>query len=224
MNDLRKTYGDNFAIAYGDWTEPHHRRFMRPTPGVGLRNLIAKKFPTFLVNERNSSKLCYACAQAGRCSVFKSKELEPVKFKKKCKKSGKVIEAKSWRCRVCNDCVRSSESNNTRTTPNQCSSSSNVCNDSAVGSESNNTCACNSSSSQRKKTFRRYINRDINGALNICYIAHMWITKNMRPSAFCLSPTLSKSNKRKRDSGESTQYVTRFTPNGSLSAMLLVQS
>ena len=59
---MSDAFGSDAVIAYGDWsrTSPQMKHFM-PTKGVGMRNLISKRFSTVSVNEFRTSKLCCNC-------------------------------------------------------------------------------------------------------------------------------------------------------------------
>jgi len=65
MNNIEKKFGcaDDIVIVIGDWSNKGKIRGLASTMGVGLKNLINKKFTTLLVDEYNTSKKCCNCHQ-----------------------------------------------------------------------------------------------------------------------------------------------------------------
>jgi hypothetical protein len=91
LNKIAEFFGQDAVIAYGDWSRSSQMKHFIPTKGIGLRNLISKRFQTISINEFRTSKLCCHCHQ----------ELCHLKVKQDAKNK------KVFRCLVCNECVRS---------------------------------------------------------------------------------------------------------------------
>jgi len=87
---MRKLFGDDALVAYGNWSRTTQMRHFVPTKGVGMRRLISRHFETVLIDEFRTSKLCCNC----------SKELSHVKIEQGESKK------KLFRCLVCEECER----------------------------------------------------------------------------------------------------------------------
>ena len=61
IENLYKKDGKNVVIVIGDWSTSHHLKGFAPTPGIGMRRLLRKRFPVFLLNEWGTSKRCHHC-------------------------------------------------------------------------------------------------------------------------------------------------------------------
>ena len=63
LNNIEYTYGkkEDTIICIGDWSNKNTIKGLSSTMGVGLKNLVAKKFNTLLVYEYNTSKICCNC-------------------------------------------------------------------------------------------------------------------------------------------------------------------
>ena len=109
LRAIKKTFGKDVIIGYGNWSRTSQMKYNPPTMGKGLRRIIHRWFLTLTVDEYNTSKKCYWC----------EKELE----------NRRVGGKKLHRCLICEE--------------------------------------CHSSESGKNGVARRFINRDINGALNI---------------------------------------------------------
>ena len=96
LNNIEKTFGSpkDVVIAYGDWSRSSQMKHFMPTPGIGLRKVIAKRFQTISVDEFRTSKLCCKCY----------KELEHYRNEG---------NKKVFRCLICRECG-SSESKKPR--------------------------------------------------------------------------------------------------------------
>merc|ERR1719231_1783917 len=92
LERMRRLYGENALVAYGDWCRRSQMRHFVPTKGVGMRRLISRHFETVLINEFRTSKLCCNCA----------KELSHVKIEQE-----EGSKKKLFRCLVCEECERS---------------------------------------------------------------------------------------------------------------------
>ena len=88
---MRRLYGADALVAYGDWSRTTQMRHFVPTKGVGMRRLISRHFETVSINEFRTSKLCCNC----------KKELSYVKIGQEGSKK------KLFRCLVCEECERS---------------------------------------------------------------------------------------------------------------------
>ena len=91
LGRMRRLYGDNPLVAYGNWSRTTQMRHFVPTKGIGMRRLISRHFETVLIDEFRTSKLCCNC----------EKELSHAKVKQKGSKK------KLFRCLVCEECERS---------------------------------------------------------------------------------------------------------------------
>ena len=52
-------YGENILLIYGDWKEGQTMKYQQSTPSVRIMQILSNKFPLFLIDEYNSSKLYY---------------------------------------------------------------------------------------------------------------------------------------------------------------------
>lgn len=67
---------DKVVVGFGDWKQHHQMKHKPPTMGKGLRKLLRKKYPVFLVDEYCTSKKCSGCESVddGDCAPFKKYE------------------------------------------------------------------------------------------------------------------------------------------------------
>ena len=86
LNKIKKTFGENILIGYGNWSRSIQMKHFMPTMNKGLRKLIHKKYDTITINECNTSKRCCDC----------NKDLEYYKDKE-----GKKV----FRLLICSNCV-----------------------------------------------------------------------------------------------------------------------
>jgi hypothetical protein len=61
LNRIKKEFGDNLLIVYGDWSRSTQMKNYIPTMNKGLRKLIHKRYDTISINECNTSKKCCDC-------------------------------------------------------------------------------------------------------------------------------------------------------------------
>ncbi len=61
LNKIKKTFGDNLLIGYGNWSRDTQMKNFMPTMNKGLRKLIHRKYDTITVNECLTSKMCCDC-------------------------------------------------------------------------------------------------------------------------------------------------------------------
>ena len=61
INKITSTFGKNFIIGYGNWSENNTKKYNEPTKGKGLRRLLKKEFTVYDVHEYNTSKKCVNC-------------------------------------------------------------------------------------------------------------------------------------------------------------------
>jgi hypothetical protein len=61
LNRIKKAFGDNLLIAYGDWSRSTQMKNYIPTMNKALRKVIHKKYDTISINEHNTSKKCCDC-------------------------------------------------------------------------------------------------------------------------------------------------------------------
>jgi hypothetical protein len=86
LNKIKKTFGENLLIGYGNWSRDTQMKFFMPTMNKGLRKLIHKKYDTITINECNTSKKCCDCHKD--LDYYKDKENKKV-----------------FRLLVCSNCV-----------------------------------------------------------------------------------------------------------------------
>ena len=73
LNELEEIYGKKAIIIIGDWSgKGKIRRISMPC--MGTRKLLSKRFKTFLINEYNSSKLCYKTEKEGKNLIAEAKD------------------------------------------------------------------------------------------------------------------------------------------------------
>lgn len=61
LNRIEETYGKDIVLVLGDWSNDNRIKGLAPTMGNGLKRLMAKRFTTLLIREKNTSKLCSGC-------------------------------------------------------------------------------------------------------------------------------------------------------------------
>ena len=59
IQKITNFYGTNIQIIIGDWSQANNMKHMISTPNKRLLNLLHKNFPTYLIDEFNSSKKFY---------------------------------------------------------------------------------------------------------------------------------------------------------------------
>jgi hypothetical protein len=62
VSRIKKVFGDNAFILWGDWGRNPNLRHQPPTPGIGLRRYVHKQIPTVSVSERMTSSVCPRCS------------------------------------------------------------------------------------------------------------------------------------------------------------------
>ncbi len=87
LNKIKKTFGENILIGYGNWSRSTQMKHFMPTMNKGLRKQIHKKYDTITINECNTSKKCCECHN--NLEYYKHKNGE-----------------KQFRLLVCSNCVR----------------------------------------------------------------------------------------------------------------------
>jgi hypothetical protein len=66
INTIKEKYNENnkkICLMYGNWSQTKQMRNFIPTPGIGFKRRLAKKFKIITVDEFNTSKLCCTCHQ-----------------------------------------------------------------------------------------------------------------------------------------------------------------
>ena len=61
LNRIAENYGPNCRIFYGDWSRKTQMKGCAPSPTVGIRNIIAKRFNVVGVDEYKTSITCNTC-------------------------------------------------------------------------------------------------------------------------------------------------------------------
>ncbi len=100
LNKIKKTFGDNILIGYGNWSRSTQMKHMMPTINKGLRKLIHKKYDTLTINEFYTSQKCCECYKDLKHHINKK-----VKYRKDTR--GKEI----YRLFCCSNCVSSKNKN-----------------------------------------------------------------------------------------------------------------
>ena len=92
LNKIKKTFGENVLIGYGNWSRDTQMKHMMPTMNKGLRKLIHKRYDTITINEFYTSQRCCECYN---------------ELKHQTDKKGKEI----YRLFCCSNCVSSKNKN-----------------------------------------------------------------------------------------------------------------
>ena len=58
---IKKKFGNNIVLGYGNWSEKKQMKNYIPTKGIGLRRMLSKYFPVYLVDEFRTSIRCHSC-------------------------------------------------------------------------------------------------------------------------------------------------------------------
>ena len=76
LNKIKKTFGSNVLIGYGNWSRSTQMKHIMPTMNKGLRKLIHKKYDTLTINEYYTSQKCCECyTDLKHCKDKKGKEI-----------------------------------------------------------------------------------------------------------------------------------------------------
>ena len=70
MNKVEEKYGSDCLIFYGHWSRKDQMKGCNPSPVVGLKKLISKRFKTVDVDEYKTSITCNSCHDRSGESVF----------------------------------------------------------------------------------------------------------------------------------------------------------
>ena len=60
-NRVAKTYGEDCTLFYGDWSRQDQMKGCTPSPVVGMKKLLSKRFMVKDVDECRTSKTCNRC-------------------------------------------------------------------------------------------------------------------------------------------------------------------
>ncbi len=72
MDKIEKYYGNNPLLILGNWGKNPNMKYTSPSPGVGLRRLIKRRFKdTYLIDERLTSTPCPCCEEKRLCHPLK---------------------------------------------------------------------------------------------------------------------------------------------------------
>lgn len=63
LNKVEEAFGKDCVISYGDWKGNNQLKNQKATLGIGMRNIIERKFRIFLTDEYRTSKLHYQCQE-----------------------------------------------------------------------------------------------------------------------------------------------------------------
>jgi hypothetical protein len=78
VNEIKRKYGENICLAYGNWSITKQMRNYIPTKGIGLRKSLAKHFEIYLVDEFRTSICCHNCKHENE-NFMKRKNPRPYK-------------------------------------------------------------------------------------------------------------------------------------------------
>ena len=73
LNELEEVYGKKSIFVLGDWNGKGRIRRLG-MPNMGTRKLISRKFKTLLINEHNSSALCWKTHKTGKNRIANAKD------------------------------------------------------------------------------------------------------------------------------------------------------
>ena len=93
---VKKTYGVNCILCYGVWNRRSQIKGLIPSPTVGFKEKLRKRFFMVDVPEWNTTKTCFQC----------SGELKPTNIKTYYKKKGEVKTKECWELRRCSQCKK----------------------------------------------------------------------------------------------------------------------
>jgi hypothetical protein len=97
IHRIGQTFGQDCVIAYGNWSRTTQMKGCIPSPGIGLRRLIHRKFRTVTTDEYLTTKLCNGCGNRMKNHTVPSTA-------KKHQRTGRV---KVHRLMCCSECVSS---------------------------------------------------------------------------------------------------------------------
>ena len=60
-NRMAETYGRDCTVYFGDWSASTQQKGCAPSPTVGIRRLLSKRFKVINVDEFRTSRICNAC-------------------------------------------------------------------------------------------------------------------------------------------------------------------
>jgi hypothetical protein len=95
INKIGQTFGQDTVIAYGNWSRTDQMKGCAPSPGIGLRRLIHRKYRTLTTDEYLTSKLCSECG-----SRMKNHRIQR-------KIKGHILKFRLHRLMCCTECVSS---------------------------------------------------------------------------------------------------------------------
>ena len=61
VENVKRTFGKDCVIGYGNWSQPQQLKNFMPTPNKGLRKILTKNFAVVDIDEYRTSKMCYNC-------------------------------------------------------------------------------------------------------------------------------------------------------------------
>lgn len=173
VNKIGEKFGENCLISYGDWSRTDQMKYFVPTMGLGLKNLIHRKYNTITTNEAYSTRKCCNCLNdIGKYKFKTPKLILPKRYtitksgKDKCRSLKKIRFKEGDEVRgllVCPYCVKPNL--------NKISVSEYV---------------------SSKNKYIIFKNRDVNGARNIMKLAKYYMYARERPAEFCFKTQSSQ--------------------------------
>ena len=80
INKIKRTFGKKIVIGFGSFQQTQQMKNCMPTPNKGLKDLLAKHFKLYIVDEFKTSKMCSFCLE-GETGYYKQRE-NPRPFRK----------------------------------------------------------------------------------------------------------------------------------------------
>ena len=65
-NSIKRMFGEDILIAYGDWSVNDQMKGFKSTPGIGLKRKIFKRFDCIETNESYTSCRCHNCGRIAK--------------------------------------------------------------------------------------------------------------------------------------------------------------
>ena len=179
MSSFKQKFGSpaDTLVAIGDWCENKPRKFTEPTKGKSFRGLFKKHgYELFLINEFRTSKYCYNCHEETDDHFLDVKN---------------PVAKKEWKCQCpwdekCQDCIDWEAKRKP-----------------LKRKEYREKIKCHGL--LMCKTCKQYWNRDLNGALNMAYIARTLISGGERPAH------LSRRKEEEENSSSSAEEANQKT-------------
>jgi hypothetical protein len=94
IENIKKTYGEDVILIIGDWDKKNMPIKRISTPGASILRLLSEHFEVYLVNEYNTSKLCYVTEEETENLVIRKSEAITLEDQEESKKLHSVLTYK----------------------------------------------------------------------------------------------------------------------------------